>query len=65
MSTKNWWWFCGSYCRTQPGGRGRPSSSMLRRLCGGMPFRVLCGSDVVGFVFAGLFEELEDPATSS
>ena len=65
MSTKNWWWFDGSYCRTQPEGRGLPSSSILLLLCGGMPLRVLYGSEVFVFVIAGLLEELEEPAISS
>ena len=42
MSTKNWCEFVESYCLIQPGGKGRVSSSMLRRLEGGMPLRVLC-----------------------
>lgn len=49
-STKNWWCVLESYCRTQPVGRGRDSSSMLRRVDGEMPLRVLGGtSRWVGF----------------
>ena len=64
--TKNWWLLSGSYCLIQPYGNGRPSSSMLRRLCGGIPLRSLREIELP----AGLLElpvaapELE-PATSS
>ena len=38
---------------------------MLRRVCGGMPLRILCGIEEDVFVFVGLCEEVEDPVTSS
>lgn len=42
MSTKNWWEVEGSNWRIQPGGRSRAESSILRRMWGGIPLRVLC-----------------------
>ncbi len=62
VSTKNWWCDFESYCRTQPGGRERASSSMLRRAEIGMPLRDLEGTsrweEVVGFWVVGAEEEV-------